>query len=331
MPTTLLTSRKTAHIALACLVLSIVHTICVAGEKEAWAVIGTSISRDGRQLLIHSDYGHSKLWDISKEKEIRVFEGTCISNSSISADEKIVVTSKNNVAISWNASTGEKIREFEGHSDSITSLFLSLDGSVLVTGSRDSTARIWNVKTGKLNHVLNLDSCTVTSVSMSSDKEYVVTSSSDMSIKLWKVSSGELVRSFSENSTVWNTCISSGGKIIGSAMQDNTAALWDAQTGKRLFVLRGHQEWVTGISISPEEKYVATSSADKSLIIWDIATGNKVNTFKVHSSGVMTVNFVSPELLISGSDSDVTILLNPISGKVLNRIDINKKITQIVP
>ena len=47
-----------------------------------------------------------------------------------------------NVAILWNASTGEKTRTFEGHDGSVSSVRFSPDGGCLATGSSDQTVRI---------------------------------------------------------------------------------------------------------------------------------------------------------------------------------------------
>ncbi|HRF94339.1 MAG TPA: hypothetical protein PLZ51_04055, partial [Aggregatilineales bacterium] len=43
---------------------------------------------------------------------------------------------------------GEEIRRFEGHTDMVTSLAFSGDGTQLLTGSLDRTLRLWDVATG---------------------------------------------------------------------------------------------------------------------------------------------------------------------------------------
>jgi len=42
------------------------------------------------------------------------------------------------------------MKKFEGHSDTVSCIDISLDNKLLASGSRDHTARIWDLNTGKL-------------------------------------------------------------------------------------------------------------------------------------------------------------------------------------
>jgi WD40 repeat protein len=45
----------------------------------------------------------------------------------------------------WDASTGQEIRAFTGHDDSVSSVAFSPDGAHVLSGSWDKTARLWNI------------------------------------------------------------------------------------------------------------------------------------------------------------------------------------------
>ena len=73
---------------------------------------------------------------------------------------------------------------------------------------------------------------------------------------------------------------------------DKTARLWDAATGKQIFVLN-HDGWVRNVVFSPDGKYVATASDDNTARIWNASTGKLIGSFK-HDGVVNNVVF-SPD------------------------------------
>ena len=55
---------------------------------------------------------------------------------------------------------------------------------------------------------------------------------------------------------------SSGGNQILTSSWDNTAKIWDANTGNELMTLKGHDAAVTSVSYSADGKRIVTSGAD---------------------------------------------------------------------
>jgi len=52
--------------------------------------------------------------------------------------------------------------------------------------------------------------------------------------------------------------------VTGS--QDKTAKVWDAKTGKELFILKGHEGWITSAVWSPNGKRIATANARDGIV-----------------------------------------------------------------
>jgi WD40 repeat protein len=82
------------------------------------------------------------------------------------------------------------------------------------------------------------------------------------------------------------------------------AAVWDAETGERLFGLQGHTGDVFGIAFSRDGTRLATGGADGTARIWDAETGEELVRLAGHDGIVALVDF-SPDgtrLLTGGGD-----------------------------
>ncbi len=62
-------------------------------------------------------------------------------------------------------------------------------------------------------------------------------------------------------------------EIIASGSWDQTIKLWNADTGKELRTLRGHEGNITALAFSPDGRLLASTSTDKSARVWDVRTG----------------------------------------------------------
>ncbi|KAK0100221.1 hypothetical protein ONS96_012397 [Cadophora gregata f. sp. sojae] len=81
---------------------------------------------------------------------------------------------------------------------------------------------------------------------------------------------------------------SSSRMVSGSG--DNTARIWDCDTGTPVHTLKGHTSWVLAVSWSPDESRIATGSMDNTVRMWDPKTGKQLgNPMKGHSKWVTSL------------------------------------------
>lgn len=69
---------------------------------------------------------------------------------------------------------------------------------------------------------------------------------------------------------------SSSRLLTGSG--DNTARIWDCDTGTPFRTLKGHTGWVLVVSWSPDGSMIATGSMDKTVRLWDPSTGKPLGS-----------------------------------------------------
>lgn len=106
---------------------------------------------------------------------------------------------------------------------------------------------------------------------------------------------------------IYSLDFSRDGAIIVSGSGDQTARVWDMETGKSLHVLAvgdpaQKDAGVTSVAISPDGRLVAAGSLDRMVRVWDTHSGKLLEKLEGHKDSVYSVAF-SPDgkTLVSGS------------------------------
>jgi WD40 repeat protein len=72
-------------------------------------------------------------------------------------------------------------------------------------------------------------------------------------------------------SGVHGVVVTRDGKRAVSASMDNTARVWDLETGRALLTLEGHSQSVSGVAVTPDGRLIS-ASYDETLRVWQIDT-----------------------------------------------------------
>ena len=83
--------------------------------------------------------------------------------------QKIISGSVDRTIKIWDANTGICLQTLKGHSDGVTSVAFSPDGTRIISGSYDKTIKIWDANTGQCLETLMGHSRGVFSVAFSPD------------------------------------------------------------------------------------------------------------------------------------------------------------------
>jgi RNA polymerase sigma factor (sigma-70 family) len=79
------------------------------------------------------------------------------------------------------------------------------------------------------------------------------------------------------------------GKLVAKA-RDNEIGLFDADSGKEVRRLSGHEEKVTALAFSPDGKFLASGGKDTKVILWHLTTGKILWKF-TGTNAVVSVKF----------------------------------------
>ena len=232
---------------------------------------------------------------------------------------RIVTGSKDMIVRVWDATTGEELQRYEGHTDILSSAVFSPDSQQILTSSYDNTARVWDVASGA--EVLRLEGHEnwLAIADYSPDGSLIVTGSADETARVWDATSGkELLRLAGYNWTVNAVAFTPDGQriVTGSLGSKEVTRVWDVETGQELLTIPIDSE---SLSVSPDGSRVATVNRFSGQV-WDLASGEMLVEF-TECSGLTSVAY-SPDgrLIAGGSGLNAVCVWDAETGELLLKL-----------
>ena len=97
------------------------------------------------------------------------------------------------------------------------------------------------------------------------------------------------------------------GKSIMAAGDDSIVFVWDAATGDRQGLYRGHSGMVITVASSPDSQYIASGGADHTVQVWEIATGRRITIYGEHLDSIGSVAWSPDGRYIASASFDRTV------------------------
>jgi WD40 repeat protein len=173
----------------------------------------------------------------------------------------------------WNVEARKVERFMEGRADWISGFAFSADGSMLL--ARGNGVRLWNVESGRELRRFqdNLTAYTVQQFAVFPDGQAGLPSRSD-----------PRDGGFSGRPPY-------SRKIESFGSDNNAIRIWNMNTGAEAEYLRGHEDPVTSVAVSPDGCRVLSGSFDGTMRLWDVARQQEMRRFQGHTGWVTCVAF----------------------------------------
>ncbi|KAK9505611.1 hypothetical protein O3M35_009622 [Rhynocoris fuscipes] len=197
-------------------------------------------TRRGTQLIVSgSDDCSIKVWDPRKKGKattlVNPYQVLTVSFNDTA--EQVFSSGIDNDIKIWDLRTNSVINKLRGHTDSVTGMALSSDGSYLLTNSMDNSLRIWDVRPY-------------------APQERCV-----------KILSGHQ-HNFEKN--LLRCSWSPDGSKVSAGSGDRFVYMWDTTTRRILYKLPGHNGSVNDVQFHPTEPIIASASSDKTIFLGEI-------------------------------------------------------------
>ncbi|CCD65140.1 WD_REPEATS_REGION domain-containing protein [Caenorhabditis elegans] len=172
----------------------------------------------------------------------------------------------------WNVfGECENFAVLKGHKGAIMEVKFNADSSHLVSAGTDKTVRVWDMETGSCIRNFKSHTDIVNSVDVNRrGPQMICSASDDGTVMVHDMRSKEAAKKFickyQQTAVTFNDA--ADNVICGGI--DNQIKVWDMLRNDVRYVLSGHRDTITSLSVSHNGNFLLSNSMDCSLMSWDI-------------------------------------------------------------
>ena len=190
-----------------------------------------------RTVFSANDNGKFITLDLVKEKMIPINGTKSITAAAVAIDRmSYFIAVDGSPIINQFDIFGKLLNTFEGHSNEITDLLVTVDRKYLISSSKDKTIRIWDIVNVKEIHAFTEHTWSVTDIDMDAFGLYLVSSSLDGTVNLYNLKEKKRIAQYTlEGYKINALALSPNNTSIAAAAQpdgvSNPAGFFAIETG----------------------------------------------------------------------------------------------------
>jgi WD40 repeat protein len=260
--------------------------------SEAQALANEAQVEQQLRLATSRDLATSAISKLAVDPELSILLAMQAVSVTYAIDREVTEAAENALHQALEVS---RIRlTLAGHTEPLSDVAYSPDGTRLATSSGDRTIKVWDASSGELLFTI-AGQRVMQDVAYSPDGTRLASADADGRARIWDAVSGTPVLTLTGHSdALWGVAYNPAGTRVATASSDRTVRVWDAISGTAVLTLTGHSDQVHGVAFGPEGALLATASNDGTARVWDALSGQELYVLEGHTGKVSAVAF-SPD------------------------------------
>ena len=298
------------------------------GRTDRWTTL--VFSSDGRRLAAAGIDRHVRVWSLPSGR-LRHLQGhdERITKLVFSpSGESLLSASWDSTVRVWtgldtpmrSGSIGQTInvaRVLLGHSNAVSDIALSEDGTHLLSGSWDQTVRLWRVRPQR-QRVLRGHTIGVHGLAFDSTGRRLYSGGHDKEVRAWDFDTREATVLGTHEDHIYRVQVSPDGLWVASSSDDRSVRLWNVETGAHL-ALRGHVADVEEIAFSADGRWLVSAGEDAMAWLWSIPSGSG-RRLAGHGNDITDVTFHPDSRRLATSSRDGTVRVWHVDGRLVREL-----------
>ncbi|KAJ8595715.1 WD40 repeat-like protein [Rhizopogon salebrosus TDB-379] len=213
---------------------------------------------------------------------------------------------------------GEPVRKpWKSDGRPVSSLAVSPDQTMVISGSGDGRLRLWNVKEGSVvGDPWEGHSASVRCINWSPNTREVASGSQDGTIRRWNPNTGRQIAPPIKTGHDWVYAVkySPQGDKFASGGYDGVIRAW-SKDGELLIEIKGHDFSIYSLCWSKDGAHISSSaSSDCSVRIWDLNTNKQAGDPLLHGDELWALAILSDGRYIASAGLDKKIYVRDLEA-----------------
>lgn len=302
----------------------------LAGPQEApYPVVEISYAPDGRSLVV----SHSLLavvWDPVSGKELRRLRQEPSARLRFLSDGKTLLVGppagRSNVLRFLDATTGERVRQSDGHEGNVMAVAWSADGKRLATAGSQGPILVWDTTSGKVVFKDQPQNAGIGILAFSPKGDLLAAASAPTSVALWDIKAGKQLPGLSgtqpgPGAFPLALAFAPDGSKLAAGNRDGMVRVWDMGTSKEVLAFRVEN---TSEAIAFSSNFELAASGDSrtdTIHLWDLATGKELRKIQRGNQGFINLTFsADSQTLLEAGGRGQLLLWEVATGKQIRSV-----------